>query len=57
MKHLSRTIADAVMLRMSREASEGLAHVDGNTAARVVISEDVESYVWNGTSGRVGYHS
>ena len=57
MKHLSRTIADAVMLRMSREASEGATPEDDNTTARVVIPEDVESYVWNGTSGRIGYHS
>jgi hypothetical protein len=52
MKHLSRTIADAVMLRMSREASEGAI-----PGSRIAIIEDVESYVWNETSGRVGYHS
>lgn len=57
MKHLSRTIADAVMLRMSRETAECGTPEDGNTTARVVIPEDVESYVWNVTSGRVGYHS
>ena len=51
MKHLSRTIADAVILHMSRETS------DGSTEPRIVKHADVESYVWNGTSGRVGYHS
>ena len=51
MKHLSRTIADAVILRMSRET------YDGSTEPRIVKHADVESYVWNGTSGRVGYHS
>jgi hypothetical protein len=45
------------MLRMSRKASEGATPEDSKATWRVVIPEDVESYVWNGTSGRVGYHS
>ena len=46
MKHLSRTIRDAVLLRMSRE---------GDTNERIVKSDDVESFVWNKSVGRVGY--
>ena len=49
MKHLSRTIADAVMLRMSRE--------NADNTQRIVKLEDVESFVWSGTTVRVGYHS
>ena len=46
MKHLARTIRDAVLLRMSRDADKSV---------RIVKPEDVESFVWNRSVGRVGY--
>jgi adenylate kinase family enzyme len=46
MKNLSRAIFETVILRMTREAAQG---------DRVVLAEDVESFVWKKISSKIGF--
>ena len=47
MKNLSRAIFETVILRLSKE--------QGQSAERVVLASDVESFVWKKISNKIGF--